>query len=212
MRLTHRSTCVLAAAALCGMAPLSFGGDSGRSGATSDTIAALEARLQRQEDVEAIRHLLREYGRALDAGDLRAYASLFAVDGEWIGGFGTVKGRDAIAPFMEKHMRTPPPWGEEPESVSSRPGPRGVHLMTNEIIEVNGDHATAWSKWTYIIRSADNKPSIALEGHYDDELVRENGQWRFKRRVVSADIPFSDPLARATKEPNVPATAARPQR
>jgi uncharacterized protein (TIGR02246 family) len=167
---------------------------------------SLEARLQRQEDVEAIRRLLREYGRTLDARNLRGYADLFAVDGEWIGGFGSVKGREAIAPFMEKNMAAPlsSVEGAAAAAAPARPGPRGVHLMTNEIIEVDGDRATAWSKWTYITRSAENRPSMALEGHYDDQLVRENGQWKFQRRVVTADIPFSDPLA-----PAQPATPAR---
>ena len=166
--------------------------------------SSIEARLKVQEDTEAIRRVLREYGKTLDAGDLRAYANLFAVDGEWVGGFGTVKGRDAIAPYMEKNMRTPLPSVEGTAAAAAppRPGPRGVHLMTNEIIDVNGDRASSWSKWTYITRSADNKPVIALEGHYDDTYVREKGQWKFQRRVVTSDIPFSDPLAEKQAAPS----------
>ena len=157
-------------------------------------VASLEARVQRHEDIEAIRGVLREYGRRLDAGDLKGYAELFATDGEWIGGFGKVKGRDNIQPFMEKNMRTPLPSVEgAAANAPPRPGPRGVHLMTNDIIEVHGDRATAWSRWTYVTRTADNKPAMALAGHYDDEFVRENGQWKFARRTVSGDIPYSEP-------------------
>jgi SnoaL-like domain len=178
------------------MAAVSFTGAAGaaESGDSTRPELALEARVKRQEDVEAIRRVLREYGRRLDAGDLKGYADLFAADGEWIGGFGKVKGHDAIQPFMEKNMRTPLPSVEGAAAAAPpRPGPRGVHLMTNDIIDVNGDHATAWSKWTYLIRTADNKPAIALEGHYDDELIRENGQWKFQRRTVTGDIPYSEP-------------------
>jgi hypothetical protein len=162
-------------------------------GASAST--TIEARLQRQEDTEAIRRLLREYGKRLDAGDLKGYADLFAVDGEWIGGFGAVKGRAQIQPFMEKSMRTPLPSveGSAAASAPPRPGPRGAHLLTNEIIEVNGDRATVWSKWTYMSRSADNKPVPVLVGTYDDIVVRENGEWKFLRRSVSGDIPFSEP-------------------
>ena len=64
--------------------------------------------------------------------------------------------------------------------------------MTNEIIEVNGDRATVWSKWTYMTRSVDNKPVPALAGHYDDIVVRENGEWKFLKRVASGDIPYSE--------------------
>ena len=153
---------------------------------------SLEARVKRQDDIEAIRRVLREYGRRLDAGDLKGYAELFAADGEWIGGFGKVKGRENIQPFMEKNMRTPLPSVDGAATTAPpRPGPRGVHLMTNEIIDVQGDRATAWSRWTYVTRTGDNKPSMALAGHYDDELVRENGQWKFQRRTVSGDIPYS---------------------
>jgi hypothetical protein len=158
---------------------------------------SMESRMQRQEDTESIRHLLREYGRRLDAGDLQGYANLFATDGEWIGGFGAVKGRANIAPFMEKNMRTPLPSveGKAAAEAPPRPGPRGVHLMTNEIIEVNGDRATAWSKWTYMTRSVDNKPVPALVGHYDDTLVREKGEWKFLKRVVTGEIPYAEPPA-----------------
>ena len=68
----------------------------------------LEARLKLLEDREEIRLLLLDYGRHLDSRDLKSYAGLFAMDGEWVGGFGTVKGRDAIQAFMEKNMGTGP--------------------------------------------------------------------------------------------------------
>ena len=49
--------------------------------------SSLEARVQKVEDENAIRELLIEYGRRLDAHDLEGYSQLFAKDGEWIGGF-----------------------------------------------------------------------------------------------------------------------------
>jgi len=50
---------------------------------------SLAARVQRLEDEDEIRMLLVNYGRSLDARDFAKYASLFAKDGEWSGGFGT---------------------------------------------------------------------------------------------------------------------------
>jgi uncharacterized protein (TIGR02246 family) len=180
------------AAVACGAALC--GGQAFAQAARPQAALSLEARVQRQEDTEAIRQLLREYGRRLDAGDLDGYANLFATDGEWIGGFGSVKGRAQIAPFMKKNMSTPNPAieGAAAAAAAPRPGPRGVHLMTNEIIEVNGDRATVWSKWTYMSRSADNKPVPLLAGHYDDIVVRESGEWKFLKRVASGDIPYSE--------------------
>jgi len=63
------------------------------------------------------------------------------------------------------------------------------HILSNFEIEVKGDTATAWSRWTFITPAADGKPVISQSGRYDDILVRENGKWRFKRRTASNDIP-----------------------
>ena len=63
---------------------------------------SLEQRLKQFEDKAEIEQLLLDYGRHLDARDFAAYASLFAQDGEWVGGFGKVAGPANIKAFMEK--------------------------------------------------------------------------------------------------------------
>src|SRR5580700_8282482 len=67
----------------------------------------LTAKIQRLEDEEEIRNVLVSYGRTLDAHDFEAYSRLFSKDGEWIGGFGSVKGPAAIEAFMIKSIGTP---------------------------------------------------------------------------------------------------------
>ncbi len=80
-------------------------------------------------------------------------------------------------------------------NVTAKPnGDGSFHLITNPIIEVHGDQATAISKWTFV-RIVDKKPVIAIAGRYDDELVRENGHWRFLHRVASS---ASDPVPTTT--------------
>jgi ketosteroid isomerase-like protein len=140
----------------------------------------VEARLQRLEDIDQIRTVLLNYGRFLDARDFAAYSRLFAKDGEWIGGFGTVQGPAAIQAFMEKNIAGPNTGNT-------------YHILSNFEIEVHGDTATAWSRWAYVTPGADGWPVIAQGGRYDDTLVRENGAWKFKRRVASNDIPSSAP-------------------
>src|ERR671910_1178218 len=100
--------------------------------------AAIESRLKQLEDKEQIAQLLIDYGRHLDSRDLAAYAALFAIDGEWIGGFGKVAGRANIQAFMEKSLGTGP----------NRSG--SYHIMSNFVITVKGDTATAWSRWTFV--------------------------------------------------------------
>jgi len=142
----------------------------------------LSARIRRLEDTEEIRTLLLNYGRYLDARDFAAYSLLFAKDGEWIGGFGTVKGPAAIQAFMEKNI----------------PGPNqahNYHVLTNFVIDVHGDTAAAWSRWTFVVPGPDKRPVMAQGGRYEDSLVRENGHWKFKRRVARNDIPDMAPAA-----------------
>src|SRR5687768_4082929 len=93
---------------------------------------SVEARLKQLEDKEQVAQLLIDYGRHLDSRELAAYAALFATDGEWVGGFGTVKGRANIQAFMEKSLGTGP----------NRGGSH--HIMSNFVIRVKGDTATAW--------------------------------------------------------------------
>jgi uncharacterized protein (TIGR02246 family) len=143
----------------------------------SQVETTLAARLQRFEDLEEIRTLLLDYGRFLDSRDLAAYSHLFAKDGEWVGGFGSARGPAGIQAFMEKNLGTGPNRGNT------------YHILSNFVIEVKGDTATAWSRWTFITPGADGKPVISQAGRYDDTLVREDGRWKFKRRVASNDIP-----------------------
>jgi 3-phenylpropionate/cinnamic acid dioxygenase small subunit len=143
---------------------------------------SLEARVQRLEDHEEIRKLLIDYGRSLDARDFVKYSSLFAKDGEWTGGFGTAKGPAAIKAMMDKEIGAAPP-----------PRPNSTfHLLTNFAIDVHGDTGTVWSRWAFVVTSKQNTPSILYGGHYDDIVVREDGRWKFKKRVASNDIPHLD--------------------
>jgi len=134
----------------------------------------LEARLRALEDKEQIAQVLIDYGRHLDSRNLAAYAALFAEDGEWVGGFGTVKGRANIQAFMEKNM------GSGPNKAGN------YHIMSNFAITVTGDTATAWSRWAFVV-PGERGAAISQAGRYDDTFVREKGTWKFKRRTASND-------------------------
>ena len=60
------------------------------------------------------------------------------------------------------------------------------HIMSNFVVTVKGDTATAWSRWTFVT-PGDRGATIAQAGRYDDTFVRENGVWKFRRRVASND-------------------------
>lgn len=157
--------------------------------AGANDVATLEKRLQKLEDENAIRGLLVDYGHRLDTHDLTGYSDLFAANGEWIGGFGRATGPTAILALMQKSMGTA---AGDPKDV------HGFHVLTNFSVQVDGDHATAWSRLVYFSRTPEKKPTPALGGHYDDTFVRENGHWKFLRRVVMLEIPYQDPRDEST--------------
>jgi ketosteroid isomerase-like protein len=178
---TMRTPLTRARAAAFAVVGLCVVGSAGRIQARQSAAGAAgrEAtqRLQRIEDRAEIEQLLLNYGRYLDARDFKAYSLLFARDGVWEGGMGTVQGPAAIQTFMEKAI----------------PGPNkahNFHLLSNFVIDVQGESATAWSRWQFIVPGQDGKPVVAQAGRYDDTLVREDGRWKFKRRVAANDLPL----------------------
>jgi hypothetical protein len=72
-----------------------------RSARAAD-LESLAARVQVLEDREAIRALILAYGQAHDHRDYKTFASLFASNGEWVGGLGSAKGPEAIFQLMDK--------------------------------------------------------------------------------------------------------------
>jgi uncharacterized protein (TIGR02246 family) len=141
-------------------------------------LAALEARVQEQEDVEAIRRLIMDYGRHLDARDIRAYADLFAEDGTWSGGNGTFEGREAIYEAMSAAFGA----GSTAEWTSN------FHILGNEVIDLEGDAATAISRWMFTRPGANGAPEIILAGRYRDAFVRTPAGWRIKSREALNDM------------------------
>jgi uncharacterized protein (TIGR02246 family) len=144
----------------------------------SDELAALAARVQALEDKEAISRLFMDYRRCLDQKDFSGYAALFAADGEFVAQDMRARGSAEIEELVEG-MRG---------SLLTAVAGDDIHVVTNSEIAVDGDHATARSTWIYIVRAENGGPSLCKVGHYDDELVREDGQWRFAKRHAPMDM------------------------
>jgi len=153
------------------------------SPAADPRLATLEKRVQQLQDEQAIREVVIRYGEYLDARDYAGYASLFASDGVWTGGFGSATGPAAIQEMLEKNLGKP-----EPGFVNKS----NFHLMTTVVVHVDGDTAKVRSRYTFFTASADNRPTPAIAGRYVDEFVRENGTWKIKRRTTHGVIPYRD--------------------
>ncbi len=142
----------------------------------------LQRRLARLEAREEIHDLLIDYARLLDAKDFHGYAGLFARDGQFVGAGGrfVATGAQEIVALLEDMV---------PEYLAPVGGD-DVHLVCNIEIDVLGeDEARAASTWVYVVRGEGDVPRLAKVGHYEDELCREDGRWRFARRQAPALIP-----------------------
>ncbi len=72
------------------------------------------------------------------------YASLFASDGVWTGGFGSAKGPAAIQEMLEKNLGKP-----EVGFVNKA----NFHLMTTAVVDVQGDTAKVRSRYLFFTAS-----------------------------------------------------------
>jgi len=140
--------------------------------------ASIETRLQRVEDDLAIRRVLVDYATFLDGRDYASYANLFAPDGEWVNGAGSHKGRAAIREMLGKMM-----------GPAGAPNSANYHIITNPRIDIAGDRATATSRYLFVMRGPDGRPTPSLAGIYRDDLVRIAGQWKIQRRVADDIMP-----------------------
>ncbi len=136
--------------------------------------ATAQARLQQLEDHVAIERLLLDYGRTLDERDFAAYSQLFAENGEWKGALGTYRGPAVIRAAMEKIFT---------DAAKDIPKGKNFHVMSNFIIDVHGDRATASSRFIFY-KLEKSEPQAAVTGRYEDTLIREKGAWRFLRRTA----------------------------
>jgi uncharacterized protein (TIGR02246 family) len=134
----------------------------------------IEQRLHRVEAELAIRRVLIDYSARQDARDYAGYAALFARDGEWVNGNLRYKGREAIETFLVNLYGPRPAGYVNGES---------YHISSNPQIDIDGDHAAARSRHLLMLRGPDGTPQPALAGRYEDEFIREDGQWKFLRRT-----------------------------
>lgn len=156
----------------------------------------LEERLARLEAIEEIRQLKARYCLHCDRGyDGEALAALFTVDAVWDAGAhrGVFRGRRAIRDFF---------------ATISSAIPYAAHLVTNPLIEVEGDAARGnWRMLMPCMLSEGEAEIAALQvAEYDETYRRVDGVWLIDglrvrlRRLAVPGGEWRDPSVRGESD------------
>lgn len=168
---------------------------TGQRGAVeNDRLESLERRIERLEDIEAIKRLMVLYAKGSDDHhNLDVMVPLFAEDGvlDVSSGYGRYQGHEAIGRFLSGP-------GEEIIRWS-------LHYMVSPLIEVGEDGRTArgfWYLWEIAKMRNPNtgqEEAVWIAGTYDVDLVKQgDGQWKFKYVKLNMQImsPYSEGWAK----------------
>jgi len=133
------------------------------------------------DDRAAIVDLQGRYVVAMDYFDADGYAAVFAEDGVLDWARGLVEGRDAIREFMASGTYDLTRGATEAKTPDGKDWPSTVrHLITNQVIDVEGDTARAITYWIQFNNNADRgKVEWMLFGSWYDEFVKIDGEWFF---------------------------------
>jgi uncharacterized protein (TIGR02246 family) len=127
----------------------------------------------------AINDLFVRYTMALDAGDVETVIGCFTGDAVLESPvIGQIAGHEAIRAFATRF------------AAQREAGTQFRHMISNLAVEFAGQQARACCYLLVLITR--NGASRQLPpGRYECELVKENGGWRFRRRVVFHDHAYT---------------------
>lgn len=144
--------------------------------AASDTADASSALADRIAIEDMVTRYYGNFGKTDAADD---FATFYTQDAVFDVNGIVSKGPEQIAAFYTDT-------GDDDEA----PARLGTfHMMiSNPVIDVTGDTATAQFMWTGVMNETiEGRPQLFEQGREYDQLVKLDGEWRIKKRVVIAD-------------------------
>jgi uncharacterized protein (TIGR02246 family) len=129
----------------------------------------------------AIQELFVRYATALDDGEVETVVGCFAPNAALESpAIGRIEGTDAIRAFAGRF------------AAQRAAGTQFRHLITNLAIDIapEGDRAGATAYLLVMISKGGQHRSLP-PGRYDCELIKQDGAWRFTRRVVFHDHDYT---------------------
>lgn len=154
-----------------------------------------DAGLQQLADRIAIEDMVTRYYANLGKDDAHAFDDYFTDDAIFDVNGIAANGREEISDIYDG-------LGDDETSATA---PAGVFhmVLSNPVIDIEGDTATASFIWTGVLNaSIDERPVIAEQGREYDKLVKVNGRWLFTHRVVVADSALPESM-KATYQPRL---------
>ncbi|UCD56104.1 MAG: nuclear transport factor 2 family protein [Candidatus Hydrogenedentota bacterium] len=141
----------------------------------------LEERITVIEDTESIKKLRARYCYLVDdavAGDTAKWDEFMThfVDDSWIDFelLGRHEGKEAVGKFYREVVASTLSYS--------------AHMVSNPIIEVDGDEAQG--RWYVHVPLTGRAEDMAgwLQGRYEEEYVKVNGQWKWKSITARFDF------------------------
>ena len=156
--------------------------------------ASAQVTMENLLDRIQIEDLLVRYYYELSQGNAHEMAEYFTEDA-LLDVDGTIAvGHDEIAALY-----TRPEGSEEAEARASRGV--GHMLLTNAVIDIDGNNAVAHVLWTGVLNpGVGQAPNLYEQGREDTALVRIDGKWLISKRYISSDSGIPDKYD-ATYEP-----------
>lgn len=131
------------------------------------------------KDRLAINDLFVRYTCAIDAGDVETLVDCFTEDGSLLSpAVGGYTGRPAIRAFAERF------------AAFRANGSQLRHVISNLMVQVDGNRGHATCYLTAFL-TRDGKSRLLAPGQDHCELRKEEGNWRFHKRVVKHDHDYT---------------------
>src|SRR5687767_13299425 len=138
------------------------------------TLAALEQRKTRLQDINAIKRLQRSFGYYMDEALWDEVADLFCANGSIEMGLdGVYRGKNRVREYL---------YALGGGKAGLPPGQLNEHMQLMPVITIAPDGLTARGTWRDVILAGQvGRSAFWGEGPYENEYVKENGVWKISK-------------------------------
>lgn len=171
-------------------------------------VRALEARVQKTEDIDAINKLTRAYGYYVDKAQWNEITDLFAEDSRVeIAGRGVYYGKKGADAIFREVMGG--------GKIGLNDGALFNHMILQGVTDIDADGKMAHGRWRAFIQIGTYQQfGMWAEGTYENIYVKENGVWKFKDLHYFATYytPYDQGWAKKAMPNNGPSTQFPPDK